>query len=251
MFSSGNVPRYSAEEVLCGRLDQIISLKVSTHAGAHHFCQIARMPGLGQKYGPGLVVGYGQGHEASFLKQCLRVTIIGVDLYPPACDFCDQDFAPVLANALNLPFREETFEFVFCHHVIEHVADPRTILIEIKRVLRPGGWLYIGTPNRHRIVGYIGSYKVTFRQKILWNLRDYADRLRGQFTNEMGAHAGFSQQELEDLLRKSGFSTIHWLTKEYLWFKYGHRWPRWVLRVVTSPAVIQFAAPSLYVLCEK
>lgn len=230
--------------------NKVALLNKSTHAGAQHFCRIAQTHKLGLKNGLGLVIGYGQGHEASFLSRCLQVQIIGIDLHPPAYETCDQDFTPVLADVLYLPLREETFDFVFCHHVIEHVADPYASLIEIKRVLRPRSWLYIGVPNRHRIIGYIGSYGATFRQKLLWNLTDYADRLRGRFTNEMGAHAGFSWQELEELLREQ-FSEVQWLTRDYLWFKYSARIPEFVLKLLTLDSVMNFVAPSIYALCRK
>jgi len=222
-------------------------MEESTHAGAQHFCRlIGEMPGDSLV----LVVGYGQGHEAAYIRASLQVTVVGIDIRPPQ-GIPAGGFRPIVADAQSLPFQDESFEYVFSHHVIEHIPNRQIALSEMKRVLRHGGHLYIGVPNRRRILGYVGSYGATFKQRIWWNLKDYADRLRGQFVNEMGAHAGFSQHELEELLRKSGFSTIRWLTQEYLWFKYGHRWPRWALRVVTSPAVIQFAAPSLYVLCEK
>lgn len=225
---------------------KVTLLDKSTHGGSRHFYQIAqtRMPNL---KGPGLVVGYGRGHEATFLKQHLQIRIVGVDLHPPVPDY---DFTPILANALYLPFFEATFEFVFFHHVIEHIPDPSGSLMEIQRVLRPGGWLYIATPNRYRIIGYIGSYGATIRQKILWNLTDYADRLRGRFTNEMGAHAGFSRQELEELLREQ-FSEIQWLTRDYLWFKYSARIPKTVLKLLTLDSVMNFVAPSFYALCRK
>jgi SAM-dependent methyltransferase len=36
---------------------------------------------------------------------------------------------------------------VMCYHVIEHVADPIEFIGDIRRVLRPGGWLILGTPD--------------------------------------------------------------------------------------------------------
>lgn len=39
------------------------------------------------------------------------------------------------------------FDVVALYHVIEHLPSPRCTLGEIRRVLRPGGWLIIETPN--------------------------------------------------------------------------------------------------------
>ena len=44
-------------------------------------------------------------------------------------------------------FSGDTFDVVTCWHVIEHVRDPRRVIIEISRILRPGGWLILATPN--------------------------------------------------------------------------------------------------------
>ena len=41
----------------------------------------------------------------------------------------------------------EAFDVVTCWHVIEHVADPKRVMEEIYRVLRPGGVLVLATPN--------------------------------------------------------------------------------------------------------
>ena len=44
-------------------------------------------------------------------------------------------------------FPAASFDVVTCWHVIEHVSDPRRMLAEVHRILRPGGWLILATPN--------------------------------------------------------------------------------------------------------
>jgi len=48
---------------------------------------------------------------------------------------------------LPLPFPDKRFDSVTCLDVIEHVPDPRTLLSEAARLLRPGGTLIVTTPN--------------------------------------------------------------------------------------------------------
>lgn len=53
-----------------------------------------------------------------------------------------------LADGTNLPFKSNTFEFVFCNHVLEHIDDKNSLLQEIRRVLQPGGEALFAFPNR-------------------------------------------------------------------------------------------------------
>ena len=48
-------------------------------------------------------------------------------------------------ESANYPDR--FFDVVTLYHVIEHMEDPERELREIKRVLKPGGWFIVGTPN--------------------------------------------------------------------------------------------------------
>lgn len=93
--------------------------------------------------------------------------------------------------------------------MIEHVPCPEKSIAERARVLKPGGYLYCGTPNRSRLIGYIGS-RATLQEKIRWNLADWKMRLKGKFRNEHGAHAGFTEAELDAMLRPH-FHEVHWL----------------------------------------
>lgn len=79
---------------------------------------------------------------------------------------------------------------------------------------------------------------------------DYKYRILGKFHNEMGAHAGFSKTELEKML-STNFTDLQWLTEDYLIFKYRQRLHPAVLNFLLKPHVLEFAAPSIYVLCHK
>jgi len=59
----------------------------------------------------------------------------------------------VRGSALELPFDDDRFRFVFCASVIEHVPRPRLLLEEIKRVLTPGGKAYVSFPPFYSPVG--------------------------------------------------------------------------------------------------
>jgi SAM-dependent methyltransferase len=45
-----------------------------------------------------------------------------------------------------LPFESESFDFIYCSSLIEHIADPTTLLRESMRVLRRGGTLFLTFP---------------------------------------------------------------------------------------------------------
>ncbi len=62
-------------------------------------------------------------------------------------------------EALNLP--SESFDAVIANHVIEHVFDPISFLIQCYRVLKPGGRLVIITPNSEGLGHH--CYKANWR----------------------------------------------------------------------------------------
>ena len=53
------------------------------------------------------------------------------DLYSPIAD--------VKANICNLPFEDNSFDVVFCNHVLEHIKDDTKAMQELYRVLKPSG----------------------------------------------------------------------------------------------------------------
>jgi SAM-dependent methyltransferase len=52
---------------------------------------------------------------------------------------------PAAVDVCELPFDAESFDYIICDQVIEHVEDPFRGVREMRRVLRPGGWLILAT----------------------------------------------------------------------------------------------------------
>lgn len=161
-----------------------------------------------------LVVGCGKGIEAAVLAQHLRTSVTGVDIVTNfderARMFADLRFG----DATKMEFDDESFDFVYSFHALEHIPDFRAALREMRRVLRrDGGWM-IGTPNSKRIVGYLGSKDASMAAKLKWNFADWNAKLHGRFRNELGAHAGYTKEELRGELTNV-FSKVTDITLDY------------------------------------
>lgn len=52
-----------------------------------------------------------------------------------------------VANALKLPFPDNSFDKVICSEVLEHIPDYQGALKEIQRVLKPGGMFAASVPR--------------------------------------------------------------------------------------------------------
>lgn len=50
-------------------------------------------------------------------------------------------------DACNMPYSNNSFDNIFCWHVIEHLPNPELFLKECNRVLKNGGHLFLATPN--------------------------------------------------------------------------------------------------------
>jgi SAM-dependent methyltransferase len=49
-------------------------------------------------------------------------------------------------NITDLLFRDDTFDFILCSHVLEHVVDDRRAMRELNRVLKPTGCALVLVP---------------------------------------------------------------------------------------------------------
>jgi SAM-dependent methyltransferase len=51
----------------------------------------------------------------------------------------ESPIADVKADICNLPFKDNSFDVVFCNHVLEHISNDTKAMQELYRVLKPGG----------------------------------------------------------------------------------------------------------------
>ena len=94
-----------------------------------------------------LDVGCGLGrHMHLVLPHFSRVE--GIELDSVSRAYCQESGLNVYGDPLeDLHLPADTYDVVLLSQVIEHLVDPKIVCAEIFRILKPGGILYIDTPN--------------------------------------------------------------------------------------------------------
>lgn len=195
-----------------------------------------------------LVVGCGGGIEAAVLALLLDAQVTGIDVLTSFDERAAKVANLRYGDATNMDFEDESFDFVFSFHALEHIPGYRKALAEMRRVLRSGGGWLVGTPNRDRLIGYLGSKDATFRQKIEWNLVDWKAKLTGCFRNELGAHAGYTEKELADELA-SVFSRVENITSDYYRVIYRRR--KHAIETILRTGIGRWLLPAVYFMGSK
>jgi len=82
-------------------------------------------------------------------------TVTGVDLAPSAIALARANFEQQglagqfeVADAERLPFADNSFDLVYAHGVVQYTANPRRLVDECRRVLKPGGEAVFQVYNR-------------------------------------------------------------------------------------------------------
>jgi len=88
------------------------------------------------QHGRVLDVGAGRGYLQDVVQN-----YVGLDISPTARQFFHKPF--VEASATAMPFPDNTFDAVWSIWVLEHIPEPEKALAEIRRVTKPGGYLFL------------------------------------------------------------------------------------------------------------
>lgn len=102
-----------------------------------------------------LDVGCSAGFIADEIARAGAATT-GVDIDEPGLARARERFGEQvdfrLARGEDLPFAGASLDVVVFNHIYEHVVDPEAVVAEIRRVLAPGGALYLGLGHKHQVI---------------------------------------------------------------------------------------------------
>ena len=173
---------WKADETFLGRLTEIYRRFVLWD----HVRFIAASP---IPDGPILDVGCGAGALVEALRR-RGLPAAGVDSSPRAAHLTGAGDAPAVCAALpDTPFAAASLAAVTLFHVLEHVADPAECLLAARRLLQPGGRLFVQLPNA-------ASWQFLLLGR-RWSALDVPRHL-----------VHFRAEDLEDLLTGCGFRVM-------------------------------------------
>lgn len=157
--------------------------------------------------------------EQEFLrkfKKMKNLDYTSADLFSPIVD--------VKADILDLPFEDESFDVIFCNHVLEHIIDDKKAMSELYRVMKKGGWGILQVPMKNSLEKTYEDFTITDpkeRQKhfgqydhVRWYGMDYFDRLKSvgfsvdinfyskKFSKEEIKKFGLNETEILPIVRK-------------------------------------------------
>ncbi|MGB4116683.1 MAG: class I SAM-dependent methyltransferase [Polaromonas sp.] len=114
-----------------------------------------------------LDAGCGDGINMSVLKDIfaskgIEADIVGSDYNGVRLEraAAHGSFPVVEADLLKTPFKNEEFDVILCSHVLEHIHEDVTALLELKRILAPSGLMIIAVPNEGCALGWLRNHVV-------------------------------------------------------------------------------------------
>jgi SAM-dependent methyltransferase len=142
-----------------------------------------------------LDVAAGTGHVARRLAPRVRA-VVALDATPAMLEQGRAQAPPNViftqGDAAALPFLDDSFDIVVTRFAVHHFEDPAVQLAEMRRVLRPGGWL--------AVADLIAHPEAAEEQNRLETLRD-PSHTRMLELDELAALVGTEDVEVRDVDR--------------------------------------------------
>lgn len=100
--------------------------------------------------------------------------------------------ADVKADICELPFKDNSYDVIFCNHVLEHIPDDDKAMEELYRILKPGGMAILQIPQDL-------NKKNTFEDNSITDAKERA-KIFGQYD-----HVRIYGRDYFNKLRRKGF----------------------------------------------
>ena len=119
-------------------------------------------------------LGFDSIHRASskIIKKNLKIPFVQGDIY-------------------RLPYDDHIFDAVVASEIVEHLEKPQDAMLEVARVLRPGGYFICSTPYRERL-RYTICIHCNKKTPVNAHLHSFDDKVFGNLLKE----AGFSIEKI-------------------------------------------------------
>ena len=163
-----------------------------------------------------LDVGCGLGRHSLIAYRDFPVNVLGVDLNLEDLKQAKERVQDIQENpcqgallflqsdAYKLPFADESFDVVICSEVLEHVPSYQSLIVELIRVLKPGGRLALSVPK------YLP-------EKICWLLSDKYPEFAGHVRIFRGSE--LKESVLSHGLILKNKHSAHALHSPYWWLR--------------------------------
>jgi len=119
-----------------------------------------------------LDVGAGVGNNVASLKHFFKEAFF-LDISPNALRVLKTrhvkegiNLRTVVASADRMPFQSDFFDLVICTEVLEHCENINRTIKECLRVLRPGGYIIISSPNYFNFAGIVKIWHEKFKKGV-------------------------------------------------------------------------------------
>ena len=164
-----------------------------------------------------LDVGCGEGrHIFGVMQEYPMMKCVGLDMDDDSLKKAEEGYSYfesisevgaefIKGSAYSLPFPDNTFDLIVCSEVLEHLHEYNDAVIEINRVLKPGGKFFASVP-------------AFWPEKICWYLSK-------EYQNQPGGHLRiFDQKKLIHEIENRGFKFLssekfHSIHSPYWWLR--------------------------------
>ena len=164
-----------------------------------------------------LDVGCGEGrHIFGIMQEYPMMKCVGLDMDDDSLKKAEEGYSYfesisevgaefIKGSAYSLPFPDNTFDLIVCSEVLEHLHEYHDAVIEINRVLKPGGKFFASVP-------------AFWPEKICWYLSK-------EYQNQPGGHLRiFDQKKLIHEIEDRGFKFLssekfHSIHSPYWWLR--------------------------------
>ena len=122
------------------------------------------------------------------LRRMLGEGYLTADLYNPR--------AMIRMDVTDIPFGNDTFDVIYCSHVLEHVEDDRRAMREFCRVLKPGGWALLLVPISEEVTFEDPTVTDPAERARIFGQADHVRRYGADYADRL-VSAGFDVQRFE------------------------------------------------------